>query len=67
MPVQLHAALVRQLAGKHPKQRGFAAAVVPHHRHESRLGQAQKKVADQHPAGVARNQILRAKRGNYEC
>ncbi|GAA4038723.1 hypothetical protein GCM10022409_25450 [Hymenobacter glaciei] len=65
--MQLRASLVGQLARKHPKQRGFAGAVMTYNGYESRLGQAQKKVADQHPTGVARNQIFCAERGNYEC
>ena len=68
LPVQPYAALVGQLTGEHPKQRDFAATVVAHHGHKGRRGDAQKKVADQHPTGVARNQILHAKRSrSYEC
>ena len=67
-PVQPYAAPVGQLAGEHLKQRGFVATVVAHHGHNGRRGDAQKKVADQHPTGVARNQILHAKRsGSCEC
>ena len=64
LPQQLRTPLVRQLAREHPEERGFAAAVVAHYGHKSGLGQAQKKVADQHPSGVARNQIIYAERGS---
>ena len=40
LPVQLNAALIRQLAREDPKQRGFATAIVAHHGHEGRRGQA---------------------------